>query len=49
MKGVTTSDKCEMPECNEDEGLKACRDPEGNLLEMCKNCRTAWPVEVIEA
>jgi len=40
--------KCEMPDCNNEEGLKACRDPENNLLEMCPECRSAWPVEPIE-
>lgn len=40
--------KCEMPECNNEDDLKACRDPENNLLDLCRRCRREWPVEVVE-
>lgn len=42
------SNKCEMPECNNEDGLVACRDPDNNLLEMCGKCRSQWPVEEVE-
>ena len=38
---------CEMPECGNSDDLKACRDPEGSLLELCRKCRREWPVEVV--
>lgn len=40
------TDCCEMPTCDNVEGLKPCSDPENNRLLMCPDCRSDWPVEV---
>lgn len=40
--------QCEMPECESHDDVKAVRDPDSNLLDMCSSCRSAWPVEVLE-
>ena len=41
--------QCEMPDCDNEEDLKTCSDPENNHLVMCPDCRSDWPVEVVEA
>lgn len=39
--------QCDMPECDNRGDLKAGRDPSNNLLDMCPECRSSWPVEVV--
>ena len=44
---VERGKQCEMPECDSHEDVKAVRDPAGNLLDMCADCQSDWPVEVV--
>jgi uncharacterized Zn ribbon protein len=41
--------QCQMAECDNEEGLKTCSDPEDNRLVMCPSCWSDWPVKVIKA
>jgi hypothetical protein len=43
--GVERGNQCEM--CDSYDDVKAVRDPENTLLDMCADCRSAWPVEVV--
>lgn len=41
--------RCDMAGCDSHAHVKAVRDPEDNLFNMCGECRREWPVEVVDA
>jgi len=44
-----TTKQCESETCDSTDDVRAVRDPEGNLLDMCSDCRSKWPVEEVSA
>lgn len=39
--------ECDMLDCHTTEDLTAVRGPDGELLDLCDSCRSAWPVETV--
>jgi len=39
---------CDSIDCDSTDDVRPVRDPENNLLDMCADCRSEWPVTLVE-
>lgn len=44
---TAASKQCESATCDSTDDVRAVRDPDGRLLDMCSDCRSKWPVEEV--
>lgn len=45
---TTMTSTCDSIDCDSTDDVTTVRDPEGNTLEMCADCRSEWPVTVVD-